>query len=568
MKHKGKMRKTDILGSRFWLRALGLLLGIALVFTALSRVSASMTVAKVHVQQFSSRRIEHLVSAQGRVEIRREAAEVTQPDLLVKSINVREGEIVEAGEELFRIDGESLSEKIDSVEKEIETLELQNDAMKQNDALAARQQSVQKARAGEDYADAKAKSKKATEAARKELSDAKAAANDSSKALAKAEQSADSQQELVRQKEDALASCTDTQTAAEEAVKKAEEAVDEQKKLLETLENTSGEEESPADSTSMETAKEQLQRLQQELTARQEELSQAQAATEAAQGELSKATEELEARQTALTAAQEAVQQGKTDVQQKKSSLEEVKAAGEDAKKAAARAVEDASMGQGADASQAINDLSMEEWQKQLEKLKKLQKEEGIIKASQEGVVTKLYVDAGQRTTDTAAVMLGDVSSGLLFTAQIGKEDAEYVAVGDTVSLKGVGKSLENCPVISVETDETGQMLQVTVETEPGVFSPGETATMEASRSSEEFGRVIPMTAILQEEQKTYVMIADTEETVLGSQNVARKIEVEVLDKNASYAAVDGAALDSEMWVITEQDRYVEAGDRVRLIQE
>ena len=42
-------------------------------------------------------------------------------------------------------------------------------------------------------------------------------------------------------------------------------------------------------------------------------------------------------------------------------------------------------------------------------------------------------------------------------------------------------------------------------------------------------------------------------------------MEIKVLEKNGTYAALDPDVLDSESRIVAESDRFVESGDRVRL---
>ena len=49
---------------------------------------------------------------------------------------------------------------------------------------------------------------------------------------------------------------------------------------------------------------------------------------------------------------------------------------------------------------------------------------------------------------------------------------------------------------------------------------------------------------------------------------MARKMEVKVLEKNGSYAALETGVLDSESRIIADTDRAIESGDRVRLKEE
>ncbi len=557
IKTQWKPGKTD---RRFWVRMLAGVLGIALLFTILSRVSASMTVARVSAENPSAKALTHPVEAQGQVEVRREAAEVTQADLLVKSVSVREGESVEAGTELFRVDLESLAEKMEEIEKEIESLELQNDALAQNESLDASQRQTNLNRAREDYADTTAKNQKSVASANQALSEANQALNESASALSEAEKAAASQQIVVENLEKQLAACTAAQSQAEAEVEQAKKDVDSQEAVLKELQSAA----SP-DPQAIQQAEEKLSALSGVLSAKQEALSEAAEAVKNTEAAYEAAAAKLETLKETVTAAKQQVSQDQADVRGQESTLSDTQDTAKEEEKSAARAVEDAAMGGSADASQEINELSIEEWQKKLDKLKTLQDTGGVVNASQSGIVTKLYVEAGQKTTDTAAVMLGDITSGFLFTALIDKDDVEYVSVGDMVSVKGVGKTAEDCPVISLKADETGEQVTVTAELKSGTFTAGETATMEAGRTSEQYPYTVPASALLQEDNKTYVMVVDTEETVLGSQYIARKVEVDLLDKNAVYAAIESESLSEDTLIITEQDRYVEAGDRIRL---
>ena len=48
---------------------------------------------------------------------------------------------------------------------------------------------------------------------------------------------------------------------------------------------------------------------------------------------------------------------------------------------------------------------------------------------------------------------------------------------------------------------------------------------------------------------------------------IARKAEVQILDKNSSYAAVSGNSLSADCQIITDSDRTVGNGDVVRMTE-
>lgn len=61
------------------------------------------------------------------------------------------------------------------------------------------------------------------------------------------------------------------------------------------------------------------------------------------------------------------------------------------------------------------------------------------------------------------------------------------------------------------------------------------------------------------------MLVVEETETVLGTERIARRVDVTVLDKNEEYAALQEGTLTAEQDIITGADRNVEPGGRVRL---
>lgn len=231
----------------------------------------------------------------------------------------------------------------------------------------------------------------------------------------------------------------------------------------------------------------------------------------------------------------------------------------------AARQVEDAAKSEAKDNSIQINNLSIEEKEKELEKLKELTENGGTVTAPVDGVVTQMALITGQRTTDTAAVTMADISSGMRFTAQINEEDGKYVAVGDAVILKAGGKEYGDLQILSLEQDSENKMITVTILLDPDILSIGDTAVIQTTKQSDSYPLTVPAGAIRMDNSKNFVLVIEEEETVLGVQLAARRVDVTVVDQNGRYAAISSEVLSESSRVITFCEDYIKAGDRVRL---
>ena len=124
----------------FWLKGLVWLAGIMVLFTVISKITDSFTVAKVKTGTPSQKKLQYEVSAEGQIEKNREVFILTQPELLVESVLVSEGQRVKKGDLLARLDIKQLKERMDTLKGEKRALELQNEAAEKNRRLAWRRQ--------------------------------------------------------------------------------------------------------------------------------------------------------------------------------------------------------------------------------------------------------------------------------------------------------------------------------------------------------------------------------------------------------------------------------------------
>lgn len=538
-KNKNSENEIAVTGKSgiFWLKGLAGLLAVMLVFTIASRVVASITVPQVTASAPSSGKIEHTVMASGTVEAGGEKAIVTEEGILVAQINVHTGESIGEGETLFALDMDSLEDQIYELQNQIKKLQLENDSLKKNKAQADAKQQLELKRAQEDYEETIAKNTvsdgKANEALQK-AADAKSQAekelNSAKDALAQAEKELNAVKEELQNVKDAA------------AAEQSKDTADQPKDAADS--DASGKNEQ--DNTTNSTITQKLQQLEEAVQEKQNTYDTIQA----------KVTE----KQAALDSASVALEE-------KQEQLESNTSTAEDAKKAAERAVEDAGLSADIDHTQEINTISLEQFQKQLEKLKTLKQQNGEITAPSSGIITKVCVETGQKTTDTAAVVMSDEQSGLFFTTTTDSKNREYLSVGDNATITGVGKETSDCSIVSLETSKDGSSIKVSIAMQGDDFLPGESAQMTATRKSESYDYLVPVTAVWQENNKAYVLLLETENTVLGEQYIARKAEVQILDKNSSYAAVSGNSLSADCQIITDSDRTVGNGDVVRMTE-
>lgn len=587
-------------------KAFAALMAVMLFMTVISRAASSFTVAQVQVESPKSRAIVHKVIGDGTVTRQSDLPVYTVADILVAKVKVTEGQEVKKGQTLAVLDTDSINEQIQTLSDEIEVLQLQNDALKSAEAKRDREQDKALSRAKEDYKDtvqankdAVSKAKENIKTARKQtkknekktLEDLQKSVDEAKKAYEDAVETQKSQvQQAKRTLEDAsktpAADYSDSITQIE--INQKQRKIDsEQRKLdalalkkLEDPDTYTSEWQDQYDyvqelKDDLAVAKLQQQAKKNEAAAQERERKQTLSRAQEDYDETISKNEKLvrKAKELWQEAEQklENYQNGEDEdsaddslVEDARKTLEDAKSQQTQQKKSAKRAIEDAGETDAVDHSVEINNVSIAEKQRALAQLQKTKEQEGKIVAQTDATVSKILLTAGDRTTETAAFLLADLSEGARFTTEISKEDAKYVVVGDAVTLKVNDKSYEDMTVLSTETNEDSSV-RVTVYVPKKTISIGTHASMEIEQTSEKYATTLPLTAIHAEQSKYFVYVLEKEDTVLGEETVARKVNVSIVEKNGEYAALSDGSLSEDDSVIVESDTMLANGEKVRL---
>lgn len=297
----------------------------------------------------------------------------------------------------------------------------------------------------------------------------------------------------------------------------------------------------------------------QQLADAQAELERAGAAVEAAQAALDSCLNGAGPTEQELLKALEAAQEGYDDAL----------TALNNTKTSYGRAVTSAGLPDGGDNSARIGQIKYDQMTLTLDDLEALQAADGKILSPMDGIVTQCNVQTGQKTTDTTAVLLADLSRGCKFTGVATQEQSKYIGVGDKVTLRfdSTGKEYKDLPVTTFSTTEEKEGgFRLTVQLPADLAALGAGAELRFTRKSQPYNCCVPLSALhLDSKNQAYVLVVEPVATVLGTQMQARKVPVTVLEQNESTAALAEGTLHREQQVIVNSDRAVDAGSRVRV---
>ena len=556
-------------------KAAAVFLAFMAALTFLSRALDSFTVIRVKTGYGKQDVVLYTIQGEGELTAGKTVYISLPENMQVEEIAASPGQSVKAGDTVLTLQMEGLEEERDALSLEYKKAEL---ALKQEQmSLAPVPQVTEETLALQQLAAAQ----RALELGNQDLTEAK---EEHEKASIELEHDYVQKKNRTREqvKEDnrkamksARRSYESAQKSRDSAVRKAEREVEDKQKKLDRLEEQgASDEELERAELELERAGEDLEDIQEEEDLKVEE---ARAKMYAAEedyedvdyGERENQEDLRREYEDALEAEDEKLKEAGRKVQDLEESLYQAMEKGENAR------VSDAGTAAGEAAAREMSvlkqesmKLDMEEIQKKQRKIEEFIDSKGQIKAPVDGVVVDTGLQAGDRIQDGRQLRLA--VGGLEMKAQIDRETAGagLLKKGSMMQVKLAGQSKN----VETEVEDLNHLaedgkIQVTAGMPEGQGRLGDLVSFTANIESGIYPCVIPIEALREDNEGYYCLAAEPEKTILGEELKAVRIQVDVLEKSSSAAAVSGP-VTKEMKLITESGKPVSEGDRVRVVEE
>ena len=556
-------------------KAAAVFLAFMAALTFLSRALDSFTVIRVKTGYGKQDVVLYTIQGEGELTAGKTVYISLPENMQVEEIAASPGQSVKAGDTVLTLQMEGLEEERDALSLEYKKAEL---ALKQEQmSLAPVPQVTEETLALQQLAAAQ----RALELGTQDLTEAK---EEHEKASIELEHDYVQKKNRTREqvKEDnrkamksARRSYESAQKSRDSAVRKAEREVEDKQKKLDRLEEQgASDEELERAELELERAGEDLEDIQEEEDLKVEE---ARAKMYAAEedyedvdyGERENQEDLRREYEDALEAEDEKLKEAGRKVQDLEESLYQAMEKVENAR------VSDAGTAAGKAAAREISvlkqesmKLDMEEIQKKQRKIEEFIDSKGQIKAPVDGVVVDTGLQAGDRIQDGRQLRLA--VGGLEMKAQIDRETAGagLLKKGSMMQVKLAGQSKN----VETEVEDLNHLaedgkIQVTAGMPEGQGRLGDLVSFTANIESGIYPCVIPIEALREDNEGYYCLAAEPEKTILGEELKAVRIQVDVLEKSSSAAAVSGP-VTKEMKLITESGKPVSKGDRVRVVEE
>lgn len=526
-----------------WIKIFAAFLAFMWLCTIISKSIYVSGLTRVKTDMLSKKYIEHVVEADGIVLAGKTAAVNVLSGLRVESVDVQKGDMVKKGDTLFCVDLGDLEEQISKKEDELARISLQLLTAQFNETLSAQKKEIGILWAKEDYENADKETALAVERAQN--------------ALSKAEN------ELQKHLD------TSAPQTSGGARKKAWEKYNDWKNRCYELEDK------------IAAAEKEIQKLKNEVTDAKQETE-----TEDKNALLAQKEEDLEELKTKL-AGLERNPVSKPDYSAEESAYDawqQTKSGLEDSVQAAKRALDDANLARestlrqkrrdvasaqvlsNADAAVELYNMEIAALQAEIADLNDVKSIKGIIAAQSGGYIEEILVSTGQRTADTAAMLISDMESECMFNFSITDEQAKYVRLGDSLTLKlNSGDAADVSVTADYVTKNSAGGYDITCRLGELKAPVGSYGAVKRTVQGQLHPAAVPIEAVYGENGAYYLYTLNEKAGILGKEYYVEKVKVGVTDKNDRYAAIESASIAYDTQIVIFSSKELKQGESVRV---
>ena len=192
----------------------------------------------------------------------------------------------------------------------------------------------------------------------------------------------------------------------------------------------------------------------------------------------------------------------------------------------------------------------------------------GVLYSDIGGVVSSVKPE-GSATNQDALVAFMDGARGFEANMQLDKSDAEKLIVGEACEVTTGGGSMYFTPTVTgvvaaISMPDDQDKVQITIRLPAGDWSEGQRVDVQTVQDRSVYDLCVPKSALHSDNTGYYLLVIEQTSSVLGIENTALKVYVNISASDDDMAAVEGA-IDRNGRIVTGSNKPVSAGDRIRM---
>ena len=214
--------------------------------------------------------------------------------------------------------------------------------------------------------------------------------------------------------------------------------------------------------------------------------------------------------------------------------------------------------------------LDLSEQQTVVDRLDELIMSNGVLYAEYGGVVSQA-AQQGAITGNTPVIVLRDTSGGFEAQMVIPGANAERLTIGSEAEVTTGGGSVFFTPttigvVSAVSLPDDSGNVTVTIALPGTNWNVGQRIDSQVILHRANYDMSVPISAVNSDNAGYFLHVMEQRNTVLGLQNIARRVNITIVAADSDMAAIRGP-VNRDSQVIVGSSRAISTGDRVRIVE-
>lgn len=194
----------------------------------------------------------------------------------------------------------------------------------------------------------------------------------------------------------------------------------------------------------------------------------------------------------------------------------------------------------------------------------------GTVTAPVAGTISSVSYTAGEKIeSGSVAAVIQIEGKGYSLSFTVSDKQAKSVKVGDEVTIVDswyYSDIVANLVAIQPDKNSQRDEKKLVFSISGDSVHDGQNLTLSVGQRSSNYDLIVPLNALREDNKGKFVLILDTKSTPFGSRYVAKRVDVEILEKDDKNAAVKGE-LSGWEYVITNSSKPLENKDQVKLAE-
>lgn len=216
------------------------------------------------------------------------------------------------------------------------------------------------------------------------------------------------------------------------------------------------------------------------------------------------------------------------------------------------------------DDERVLDELKMEMADTEIAQLETHIAQEGIVYASFGGMISEVRQNVGSKSIDEAAVVITQEADTYTLKISVSQTQKNYIAEGDNAIVQAGEISVSSEVTAVYEEIANPQHYIVEVQVPGDVFHIGDSVLVNIVHVSKKYDFVIPVSAIRSDTTGNYVLVLREKETLLGTEQIASKVQIKIGETNEEYVGANSDALSINDKIIISSNKQIDVGDTVR----